>query len=393
MSCIICYDDTQNIKCEISNNLICGDCIYMHLKSKTSVEEINFAFSKKLTSIFCFCNNNCTNLIGLHQIPASFDENILIKIHEEWIRCNKTIIENNIIKEQEEIIAKKIEEERKRKESDIFLYEVQEKTKEIINNILTPKCPHCKQAFDNFSGCFSLKCSRCKYTFCAWCLDFYTIEKPIEEEGGYECHNHVSNCRYNIHKGDYFGTIEEFDENMSMRIAEQLNNLIENSPNKEAFYLSVFNNLSVQLESYNLILNDYGFIVSKKKKNQQNRNDIVNPPVQRPVIDVLPQPIQQNRNDRGLNWINVNGHWVNPPRPVDNQQARPNQQQPRFYIHGLHPPILPRQQPPLLPNPFPVPRVENPPRRVLKKRRCSYCKELGHHDKRNCPIKMQDLKK
>ena len=42
-------------------------------------------------------------------MSTTFDENILIKIHEEWIRCNKISIENNTIKEQEKIANAKLE--------------------------------------------------------------------------------------------------------------------------------------------------------------------------------------------------------------------------------------------------------------------------------------------
>ena len=362
MSCVICYEEEKSIECKMSKKFLCGECILMHLKSKISVEEISSTFNNKLTSFFCICGDkNCDNLIGLYQMSTTFDENILIKIHEEWIRCNKISIENNTIKEQEKIANAKLEEIKKRKEADIFLYEVEEKTKDIINNIFTPKCPHCKQAFDNFSGCFALKCSRCEYTFCAWCLEFSTIEKPREEEEGYECHNHVAYCRFNIHKGDYFGTIEEFDENMTLRIWEQLNSLIENNANKEAFYLSVFANLKVQLNSYNLFLNDYGFISRKKNANvnanvNANANVNVNP-------------------NAGINWMNVNGRWVEE-------------------IPIIHPvPNLPRQAPPLLPIPFPLHREENiiPPAPIAKrKRRCSYCRQVGYHDRRTCPVKIED---
>lgn len=41
----------------------------------------------------------------------------------------------------------------------------------IIDEILTLRCPRCKQAFLDFDGCFALTCGSCPCRFCGWCLE------------------------------------------------------------------------------------------------------------------------------------------------------------------------------------------------------------------------------
>ncbi|KAK3285890.1 hypothetical protein CYMTET_6522 [Cymbomonas tetramitiformis] len=59
---------------------------------------------------------------------------------------------------------------------------------EIVDEILTRRCPTCRTAFHDFEGCFALTCASvtCNQKFCAWCL------KPSEP--GVEIHEHVGNC-------------------------------------------------------------------------------------------------------------------------------------------------------------------------------------------------------
>ena len=74
--------------------------------------------------------------------------------------------------------------------------------KQIIEEILTLKCPRCKLAFLDFDGCFALSCMGCKCGFCAYCL----------EDCGNDAHRHVANCRYNIAPGKgVFGDARIFE--------------------------------------------------------------------------------------------------------------------------------------------------------------------------------------
>ena len=54
---------------------------------------------------------------------------------------------------------------------------------EIIDNILTLKCPRCKKAFLDYNGCCALTCG-CGCGFCAYCL----------KDCGGDAHAHVPSC-------------------------------------------------------------------------------------------------------------------------------------------------------------------------------------------------------
>lgn len=72
----------------------------------------------------------------------------------------------------------------------------------IVNEFLTLRCPRCKAAFVDFSGCFALTCSNqaCRCGFCAWCL----------KDCGADAHGHVPGCSEG--NRDVYGTFEGFTE-------------------------------------------------------------------------------------------------------------------------------------------------------------------------------------
>lgn len=63
----------------------------------------------------------------------------------------------------------------------------------ITQNILTLRCPEegCRQAFVDFDACCALECSRCKVSFCAWCLQSFKKNRNA-------CHRHIGKCAFNI---------------------------------------------------------------------------------------------------------------------------------------------------------------------------------------------------
>ena len=67
----------------------------------------------------------------------------------------------------------------------------------VVNEILTLRCPRCQQAFFDFDGCFSIRCSTCQCSFCGWCL----------KDCGSDAHSHVKTCKFKPTSADsYFGT-------------------------------------------------------------------------------------------------------------------------------------------------------------------------------------------
>jgi len=89
---------------------------------------------------------------------------------------------------------------------------------QIVEDILTLKCPRCGQAFLDFVGCFALQCSRCPCGFCAWCG---------ADSGGSNAHEHVRNCREKPPGADvFFGTFEQFEAAQRRRRRRLLRNFL-----------------------------------------------------------------------------------------------------------------------------------------------------------------------
>lgn len=65
--------------------------------------------------------------------------------------------------------------------------------RDIVDEILTLKCPRCKAAFDEFEGCCAVSC-HCTSSFCAFCL----------KDCGEDAHGHVAQCIENPTRGDVF---------------------------------------------------------------------------------------------------------------------------------------------------------------------------------------------
>ena len=72
-------------------------------------------------------------------------------------------------------------------------------SEEICDEILTNKCPNCRQTWLDFSGCFAVVCGnpQCRTRFCAWCMDFHHSE-------WHEAHFHVRTCPQSLNPGFFF---------------------------------------------------------------------------------------------------------------------------------------------------------------------------------------------
>ncbi|CDF32339.1 unnamed protein product [Chondrus crispus] len=79
---------------------------------------------------------------------------------------------------------------------------------EIIDQILTLRCPNCRMAFIDFDGCFDLTCDGCMHHFCAWCISHFSR---------HDVHSHVAHCPKSPQQGAVYGQMEQFTRLHSVR--------------------------------------------------------------------------------------------------------------------------------------------------------------------------------
>ena len=72
---------------------------------------------------------------------------------------------------------------------------------EIVDQILTLRCPNCRTAFIDFDGCFDLTCNGCTHHFCAWCISHFSPD---------DVHSHVLHCPKSPALGMVYGRMEDF---------------------------------------------------------------------------------------------------------------------------------------------------------------------------------------
>lgn len=123
---------------------------------------------------------------------------------------------------------KAIEEEKKRLEEELQRRQrmgeeerkINDARKTITEDILNLKCPSCKAAFVDFTGCFALSCESCPCRFCAGCL------APARDGDG---HRHVSACEVCRKAGvkGYFGTFAQFEQIHKTRRSKLLKEFLE----------------------------------------------------------------------------------------------------------------------------------------------------------------------
>eukprot|EP00457_Paulinella_chromatophora_P018317 gb/GEZN01019603.1/.p1 GENE.gb/GEZN01019603.1/~~gb/GEZN01019603.1/.p1 ORF type:complete len:220 (-),score=18.47 gb/GEZN01019603.1/:53-691(-) len=129
-----------------------------------------------------------------------------------------------------------------------ILFEINTSCRFVQEEILTLKCPNptCRQAWLDFSHCFSLMCSSCGSSFCAWCLEMCDRDNV---------NRHVCVCRYNLAGGVSWGTSAQFEASNRTRRLRNLQTYLQTQ--KPEIRLQVLFALQVSLR--HLCLDDHQF--------------------------------------------------------------------------------------------------------------------------------------
>lgn len=205
VECIVCFDDVSRIdgyKCSNPGgdaHFVCERCLVEHAKVQMDTSEGLGSIEARKGLVPC-PGHECKSA-GLS------DEDICRYAPDAWtaykaakdamltkmVRENAIAGERKRAKEEQERLAKLSEDERRL---------IGNKT-HIIDTILTLRCPRCKAAFDDFDGCFSLRCGNCPCSFCAMCL----------KDCGGDAHAHAAQCQegHGMKAVGYYGTKESWE--------------------------------------------------------------------------------------------------------------------------------------------------------------------------------------
>lgn len=239
MNCSCCFDTIINdcITCDSCKNSTCSECLVSYLINITP-DMIKTKINKDMNGIICL-NPECEFTLDLYEISRSLSKDSFNVFHKIW---------NNLFRYKVEIDTLQINKEQK------------DETMSIVNEwseLLTPKCPSCNQGFNEFDGCFSIKCSRCKHHFCGWCLDYHGESRSV--------HIHATYCRkkegININD-DYYGSKNEFDICLSRNVMTKINHILIKNNDKK--YSEALYKMKKQFEMHGLYIDDTTCLLYQK---------------------------------------------------------------------------------------------------------------------------------
>jgi hypothetical protein len=205
--CSICTEPGRGYKCFTEGCFTCNDCFARHVVAFTGIEDIG---RLKNADGQLPCPMKCGHFLR--------DEDIAVhapgKPHRQYMEARLSIAtmegreeERHQVQEEERRVAKLSEEDKR----------FRGYRKKITEDLLTLKCPRCSQAFVDFDGCYALSCSKCKCSFCAYCL----------KDCGSDAHGHVVRCPESPSKDIYgnhdFETVQTAHKKKSVvRFLEKL---------------------------------------------------------------------------------------------------------------------------------------------------------------------------
>lgn len=189
--CDCCFEDhTEGAECPGKAHFFCTECTASFLSAFCTAD---YAEQKKGKGR-ALCPVKDSELpYGDAALAALVPQDIF----DKYLHVRISVAEQGIQEQMEKDTQAKIEELKAKLakatgDSEQFI--VDKHRLEIIDNILTLKCPRCKLAFLDYSGCSAVVCAGCACGFCSYCLEdcgkdahehFYKTGKSIcPKEGG-----------------------------------------------------------------------------------------------------------------------------------------------------------------------------------------------------------------
>uniref|UniRef100_A0A0G4HPY8 non-specific serine/threonine protein kinase n=1 Tax=Chromera velia CCMP2878 TaxID=1169474 RepID=A0A0G4HPY8_9ALVE len=179
--CIACREvilRSRGVSCgDAARHFMCCDCINGHVSALARVDneyaDVRARFKGGDCKVLCAQG-------GCPSPPFSISDLAVYLLPEVM-----ELLEKARREAAEERVRSDLEAEFQRRLRVALVEEgAQKKVREIIDDVLTLKCPGCHQAFIDYDGCAALACSRCPCKFCGYCL----------RDCGNDAHPHVRHC-------------------------------------------------------------------------------------------------------------------------------------------------------------------------------------------------------
>jgi len=166
-SCDICMLEEQSgVTCPGGQHFICASCTADFLNAFCTADWMEQ--SKAKGRALCpmkdsdepFADSALVAFVPQHL----FDKYLLVRVN-----VAETKIQERVQKEMQQKIDE-LKDRLAKAQGSAEQLEIDKKKLEIIETIFTLKCPRCRLAFVDYSGCAALTCQGCGCGFCAYCL-------------------------------------------------------------------------------------------------------------------------------------------------------------------------------------------------------------------------------
>ena len=181
---------------------MCWDCFEQHVRQVSAPDSVGKCVDDE-GNLLC---PECGEIITLRDVAKEAAPKKVFDLLEQ-LKSNlkiKKAVEREL-KEQEGRLKQEFDRIMAIKDKDE--QDAERLRLDIINDILTLRCPRCKIAFIDYTGCAALTCGCCHAGFCAMCL---------KDCGGEDVHRHVVQCPENRTR-QIFITLVDFNRHHSLR--------------------------------------------------------------------------------------------------------------------------------------------------------------------------------
>ena len=214
LRCNMCFEEESSLKgirCP-NTHFTCDECFSGYVSNVIC----DNALSKGCLEVKCA---ECIFVFEDHDVCKRLDQ----KTYQKFDETGKKLREQKAIEEEKKRLEEELQRRQRMGEEE---RKINDARKTITEDILTLKCPSCKAAFVDFTGCFALSCESCPCRFCAGCL------APAKDGDG---HRHVSECGVCRKAGvrGYFGTFEQFEQIHKTRRCKLLKEFLEQPDMRE----------------------------------------------------------------------------------------------------------------------------------------------------------------